>query len=130
MKKIALFIAFAALSITSCSNDDNNDTNDVVTAEYLQGSWIETEATGSLHIMDFDGNTAVLTFTDDGSFNTYEFTVDGNNLFLSTPSAGYEPSPFKIEWVNENTFKLTSLYPEPAYYDYDYAPVTSTFKRR
>lgn len=125
MKKIFLFFAATAFLFTSCNNDDDT-TKYMLSADYLKGTWDETEPS-AIHILTFDTNTLKLTTTGDSVGQAYNYTVQDSLVNLTIPGSNYSGN-FMIKIVNRTTFKLTTLYPYP---DCDGCkPTISTFRKK
>ena len=125
MKKIFLFFAATAFLFTSCNNDDDT-TKYTLSADYLKGTWKETEPS-AIHILTFDANTLKLTTTGDSVGQAYNYIVQDSLVNLTIPGSNYNGN-IMIKIVNRTTFKLTTLYPYP---DCDGCkPTVSTFKKK
>jgi hypothetical protein len=106
MKKIALFMAFAAISLTSCSNDDDNN-SPTLSAAYLGGVWVETAPTADMHTLRFDGNTARLN-RQFSVIGEYTYQISGNTLLL-TAEGVTTPSQHTVTIVNDSVMKLSNF---------------------
>ncbi|MFL9844817.1 hypothetical protein [Flavobacterium rhizosphaerae] len=124
MKKLFLFVAMAAFTLTSCSKDDDDNKTYTLNSDYLFGNWVETDPTN--YIFSFDESTATLTDLGEPNTQDYNYSTEEGKLILVTPDGQYT-STFDIEIVDKDTLKLTSLYPSFACVG---CPKTvSTFKR-
>lgn len=106
MKKITLFMAFAALGFTSCSSDDDKGTTPTLSRGYLEGVWQET-APDDMHILAFHGNAATL----HRSFMTigeYTYQISGNKLLLSAGGTT-TPTEHTVTIVNDSVIKLSNF---------------------
>jgi hypothetical protein len=107
MKKIALFIALAAVSLTSCSNDDDNN-GPALNASYLEGVWVETHPDPDMHTLSFHGSTVTLT-RQFSVIGEYDYEISGNTLLLSTPSSAAPASEHVAEIVNDSVMRLSNM---------------------
>ncbi len=106
MKKITLFIALAAFSLSSCSHDDNDARQNVITITQLDGNWTESAPQAQWRSMAFDGHTATLSRAD-GLAIAYHYDINGNKLVFT--SANGEQTQHTIEVVNEATIKISDI---------------------
>lgn len=125
MKKIVLFLATAIFAFASCNGDDDNKEYSL-SSEYLKGTWKETLPAAN-YILHFGTNTAKLTSRDGSNSQNYNYTIEDSLLKPTVPGSTFNGS-WKIEIVNRNTFKLTSLYIQ--YACDGCKPVISTFKKQ
>jgi hypothetical protein len=127
MKKIYLLLIAFSLAFVSCSDNDTETSTTTINSAYLNGTWKEVAPQENTEFT-FTANTAVLTWLADGYFDTYNYTVEDDGIYMGLIDATYPPTKLNIEYVNATTFKITTLYPYPAHPGY--SPVTSTFVKQ
>lgn len=126
MKKVFFFLAAAAFTFASCSDDDSNDvTTPVVDQAYLTGDWLEVSTDSVKYTFEFEGSNATLGRTD-GLSAAGTYTVSGNKLLITGANAT-TPSQHVVQKVDSITMKVGNIYlAGPAE---NGTPATVTFKK-
>lgn len=126
MKKIFLLLTLCSILLTGCNNDNDNSTP-TLNAAYLKGTWVE-KAPAENYVFKFEDATTTLLYQGEISTEIYNYAIQDGRLVISDPEDETRSFTYDIEIVDQNTFKLTTLY---FYLDCANCEQTvSTFKRQ
>ncbi|MXN89836.1 hypothetical protein GR160_01220 [Flavobacterium sp. Sd200] len=126
MKKIFLFLAFSAFTLTACSDNDPI-TEQTATSNALLGTWVETTPTPNARTLTFSAGTVTLQYGNTNYIDTYEYTVKDGQLHLALLNNDYI-TLHDLEVVNNTTITLGNMYVQDMQAETE--PIITTFVRQ